>query len=527
MRCCCCFKLLRSKSISGICGKCKFDPSLTISTTNAKKKYKLTDDEIEDAWLYSFEVSINGHGGYKYLIYDIAELAKNIFAAIDDNDKRKQAYLKNTKDDDDHSESVNNMRENIQCYFEDNDIQPDDHMLAFVEKIIKVKYEAEVDEVIGYIKRKVRIDNLLDEHDNSAFAYKFRDHKEYEGYIYEKSNGTAVKTYEKIENIIERKIVLDARKSEIEKFVEKKINKKYHNYVKTLSIYKKYRSNSKYHGTFDDVKKNIIAQVDKKKNFDSRYANLNEYLRTNYDVYTCKFLMELPVCDRYKSDIKYEIELDDIIKILDRHDKRKKSVDKFIEKNIDDDLIHFSEKLPIYKQYTKNIDNNTKLETVKEKILECIQKKLQLDKYIEKYVDEKYKEYVNNSPIYFDYISTDSDFKSVKKLIADSNKRHKEIYDKCGEWLRKADDNSSAERVLLAYEYGGGDVDDAICKIKDIILGFNNDKTRNIKHAIDDGKLTNVDPELYDDIKFNYLVGIIPLRDAREMLRDIMKNIDK
>jgi len=514
--------------MSDLCGKCKFDTDITISTTNAKKKYRLTNEEIDSAGLFCFEVSMHGYGGYKYMIYDIVELAREIFAGIDDDDKRKQLYLENTKGDIDCLGYIDDMRESVQSYFEDNDIQPDDELSEFVEKIIKAKYRSKFDDVIGYIKRKIRIDNLINERDDPIFIEHAQNHKEYDAYIYDKANSTAVKTFDKISSVVERKMMMTIRKTELDGFIERKIDKKYRDLAKTLPIYKKYMNNSTYDGDASTVKKTIMTRINKKKSFDSREINLNEYLIRNYDADVRDFLTDLPIYKKYISDIKYNIELEDVQKILSKYAKRKKNIDNFVRKNVNSEHADFVAKLPIYVKYISEFDNIT-IEIVQETILTCVKKKIHLDNFIEKHIDVAHMDYVKDSSLYLSYVlwaESTNDFKSVTKLINEHTKRHDEITNKCGMWLRRANHYDKINKVIMSYEFGGGDVGAVIRNIKNIILESNAEKTQNINNTLRKINFTNVDSEHYDDVKFSYLVGIIKLGDAREMLKDIKKKID-
>jgi len=253
-----------------ICSDCKFNPKVTISTTDAKKKYRLTNEEINDAELFNFSITYYRRTGYKYLLDDIRELAENIFAGIDDDDKRKQKYLENINDEDIKSISIDNMHENVQGYFEDNDIEPDDDLIMFVEKIVKKKHDSEFDVVIGYIKRKIRIDNLINEHDDMDFIERATQHEEYDAYIYDNANKSAAKTFNIIKADIEDKQILLERKKKLNEFIEKKFNTIHADFAINSSIYRNYTTDANQTDDIKVVQKDISEHVEEKIRFDAR-----------------------------------------------------------------------------------------------------------------------------------------------------------------------------------------------------------------------------------------------------------------
>ncbi|AYV81170.1 MAG: hypothetical protein Harvfovirus19_15 [Harvfovirus sp.] len=84
-----CCATLRKNNQTEICPKCKKDTTVTITFTNARKLYKLTESDIDDGNLYTINVNYHGSPGRKYLIKDIENLAKKIFDQLPNTDKRK------------------------------------------------------------------------------------------------------------------------------------------------------------------------------------------------------------------------------------------------------------------------------------------------------------------------------------------------------------------------------------------------------------------------------------------------------
>ena len=88
--CVCCSEEIKKTNDSGFCVSCKSDKSMTITTTNAKKIYGLTDEDLEDDLLHSFSVNNRGSTGTKYIITEIVKLANEICANTENPKKKKK-----------------------------------------------------------------------------------------------------------------------------------------------------------------------------------------------------------------------------------------------------------------------------------------------------------------------------------------------------------------------------------------------------------------------------------------------------
>ena len=98
MWCLVCHKKISKTNVSELCIQCKSNKKITITTTDAKKIYKLTDKEINDAKLFCFSVNNSKKYGKRYFTDEIEDLAEKIYANIYCHDKRKQIYLDNIRD---------------------------------------------------------------------------------------------------------------------------------------------------------------------------------------------------------------------------------------------------------------------------------------------------------------------------------------------------------------------------------------------------------------------------------------------
>jgi len=415
--------------MSGMCIPCKSSTNVTISTTDVKKIYGLTKEEINDAELFSFDIQFNGNYGTKYLVSDIKDLAQEIYSNINNNDKRKQKYSGNIIDD---NPKIDDMRENIQAYFEENNIDPDDNITMFVEKIIKRKYNSEFDEVIEYIQRKIKIDKLIDGHSNQQFIEDAKKHKEYDAYIYDNSNNSSIVTFNKMIDSIDCDEILIDRKKKIDKFIENNISNKYANLVAKLTIYKKYISNSNYNKKFEFVCRIINEHVEKKTNLDNKKQTLN----------------------------------------------------KHIKKNVSNEYIKIVKKMPIYCEYTKELECNVDFDSV------C------------QIIDERFKK------------------------DATQDERMNKIAVRCGQWFDEVKEHKEIKKIYKRYLLDGGDPEFVVDEIKNIIMRFNKQKTMNVSSS-KNINLTGTDLKNYDDIKFDYLVGLINLRVANKSLHDIKMRHNK
>ena len=77
-----------------ICINCQFNPAVMISKSDAKRKFKLSDCDLEKSDLFCISFETIYYSGTKYLISDIINLSAELTKNLPNNDKKRQAYLK-------------------------------------------------------------------------------------------------------------------------------------------------------------------------------------------------------------------------------------------------------------------------------------------------------------------------------------------------------------------------------------------------------------------------------------------------
>src|SRR3989304_6047599 len=87
-------KISLSRYEKKLCGNCSFSSSVSIFKSEVKQLYKLTDDDLDDADLFSIHPIIHRNVTTKYLIKEVEEFVSNFTKDLPDDDKRKIAYLK-------------------------------------------------------------------------------------------------------------------------------------------------------------------------------------------------------------------------------------------------------------------------------------------------------------------------------------------------------------------------------------------------------------------------------------------------
>lgn len=284
-----------------MCARCKSDTTILVSTTNAKKKYMLTQDEINDAGLYYCEITCMGTPGYKYLVYDIERLAESIFADIGSNDTRKLKYLENIKDETNKMDLIDNMRENISMQLEEMEFEIDDDAEQFIEKIARIKYSGDFNDAFSIVKRYVKINNLIDMCDDEPeFIDDAKRCREMDAYIFDHSM-TLCETFCKITNNIEKRTVLEVQRKKIDSFISKNIDQHFVEFVKSLSLYKSYVRKKMSNAEFRTIKERVIEHVERKEEY-------NNLLMASDSKYSHE-IRSSPECKKYVRNLRYTCDL--------------------------------------------------------------------------------------------------------------------------------------------------------------------------------------------------------------------------
>lgn len=76
-----------------LCKSCAFDPKVGISLKEVKKRYKLTEEELDEADLFCLSYSYKGYNCKKYLVSEVKNLRKKL-KALNPKDKKRIAHPK-------------------------------------------------------------------------------------------------------------------------------------------------------------------------------------------------------------------------------------------------------------------------------------------------------------------------------------------------------------------------------------------------------------------------------------------------
>lgn len=89
-------KYYQKKNTSRVCTDCKSDKSKVMTTTNIKKIFGITNEDIEDSDLYYFNVSSYGNIGRKFIVKDVEEYVDNLIKKGNIKLKKKKEKYTNT-----------------------------------------------------------------------------------------------------------------------------------------------------------------------------------------------------------------------------------------------------------------------------------------------------------------------------------------------------------------------------------------------------------------------------------------------
>lgn len=204
-----------------ICNTCQFDINITMSKTEVKNKFKLSEDELDDNdyRLNYLDFHARYYSGRKYIIKNIIELMDDLIKNDIADDRQKRSFLKQKKIYDEYVEKQNQKvlnKQQIKDYLKSIIVKSNLGLEAGDEKYIEIimdsdteldneinkqisKYSDNIDIIsvslelipiaesrIKSIKRKYDFDNLIDkifssnkkEHNNAKL------HRSYREYIY-------------------------------------------------------------------------------------------------------------------------------------------------------------------------------------------------------------------------------------------------------------------------------------------------------------------------------------------------------
>ena len=240
-----CKNLLSRYTSCQLCTICKYDPEIIISYTDAKRKYKLTKEEIYDAELFHITFKIHGTIGTKYLIDDVEKLAYRLIKKkkLKIFDKCVCAYNKQKEIMDKVRERKKEIekrskliKRNLKYLVLKLDskikINRDKYILNLIEK-----YSNELDinvcdaitvileDIEKEVNRKKKMEDLINNEIDEEYKIMARSHPSYKGYIYNKSTNVEL-YFSDIKNYIFFMHQGKIRKNEIEQRINTTIPKK-------------------------------------------------------------------------------------------------------------------------------------------------------------------------------------------------------------------------------------------------------------------------------------------------------------
>ncbi len=349
-----------------LCQNCKFDDNVTISKTNVKIIYKLTDDDINDPDLYGvyyFTFRIQHGSGTRFLIQDIEKLVEEL-SECSISDKR---YIALTK-----IRNERNDQNNYNMLIKKNKADTKDFLKTLIEKsdqdqfmehkmyLIENDFYLDMDK---YIVDNINImhvcEKLLDEIEKKAPS------------IYELNKLIKThfkKDYNKVMKVMRKNSNL--YKECIDKNIYKKINEKYNSTLlnKLLDELKQELSIGQ-----QNKKSNEIEKLLKKQNKDiCKHEDFLLYVRTNtkYKQYVNGSLSDKLTfnnsVDKIGKSIRKKIE----------KSNRKVKIDEIIDTQIDCKYLDTIKEMYVYKKYINNDEgdiNNVIKELIAEftKIQQC------------------------------------------------------------------------------------------------------------------------------------------------------------
>ena len=328
---------------SNVCHNCQ--QTAMLSTTDAKKTYKLTDEEIKNAKLFSVEIDYRYAHGYKYIISELENLLIKLTENSQDSDKRKHIALK------------------------------------IIEKrnLIKKRYEFIQSEVILLLSKydKKYIDNLLNKINKLS-----ENHSKV-------INIDELDCISQICEIIEKKIIENIEKEKRIENIEKLLKKGDKKIYVTLNSYNNYINNGS--DNISSVYKNIGEDIKKMKIKHKKIKEIDDILNVNVSEEFISKAKTFPIYTNYinKNEGELESVISDIIKkynISRLTDKRKDDLDKLITDKCDKNMVKNFSQMMSYKRFITdgNIENINKIFKNLEKKYEKNLLEEKLDKELKK-----------------------------------------------------------------------------------------------------------------------------------------------
>jgi len=458
MSCVGCKKPVSKRLVAEICVDCRFNQEIVMSTTEAKKRYMLTDNDIAKAKLFSISFNVHGNVGTKYLISEIEQLAYTLSKDLPDTDKRKIAYTKQKAVKDEvklQKDKLNDLKlklkDEVMCSLSKYNIPLTKSVIDNIDILIashckdcNINVFATATRIIdevnrAYIagiekqQRTTELDDLINKNIDANYIKKAYEIPAYNNYI---QNNTYKldktfdlnKTFELIQSNIQMQIqkVIDKenRKKQLDKMIHEKIGEKYMSKIQTLSVYENFITDNNYARKYgiDETFSAVCSIIQKIIDKDNRKTELHYALRKGkirindakkYEVYNNYIEKNKDTVDDVVTYIKNEIEAvvrrEEFDKIINN---KLKSVKKYKCFKFYYDYAYGKITL---EEAIRNLDEQIKVHKLEQ---ECNDRILDLYRFINKYIRVSYRKEITDSKEYKQYIiDKQISFEEIKNHI--------------------------------------------------------------------------------------------------------------
>ncbi len=330
MECVNCKTGISARASDPICVDCRFDPNVMISLTEAKLKYKLTEEELENGNLFQINFICHKNYSTKFLRSEINDLAKVLTKDLDNSNKKKRAFNK----------------------------QNDIFMVIDNKKNIKMERMKNINNICLelLVKHSVIQTPEITEFMTTLINEDDTDFDEFQ---------IALKIVDNV-NILYKKILYkQERKKKLDDMIENHFTNKYLELGYEHNAYVYFDKND----TLPEFTFNIIkSDIDRIKNLDDL---INSNIGKKYIdfAYSHKTYFECTYSKNITSDVAFSIIIKDI--------NRKKELDVLITNNIEKKYMDLAFKHYLYNNYIR--DKKLKVDNVFETIKNSVDKEINKD----------------------------------------------------------------------------------------------------------------------------------------------------
>lgn len=522
------------KSYWKLCSSCNFDPEIMISTTEVKKRYKLTDDDLDNENLFFITFEVYHTTGTKYVAKEIHKLAKKITAKLPDNDKRKIAFLKQEAKMNEIKEQSRQRKERYKSLVETvnslvTKLDEQKYLTSEVNAYILELINGHVDDpnirifetsikILDYVKlridlikrcenRKKRMDAAIESNFEEIYTDKAKERPEYKDYIdssgiYDKQDQELrfKQCFNNIKAYVDEIRDIATRKETIDNLIESKIDKNDWEKAKRHLNYTRYiNKNSDLDKAFTTIKKDIDDENLKNKQILDRKAEIDKIIEKKFQKMYAKMAKDSKEYSEYVyQKPKKRITLEETINVIvddittvQQQKSRKSKLDYWINKNIPVEL-RSEVKNDIYQKFIKNGDVDD-IEDVKKNIKE-----------------------------YADYIISKN--KRANEIDSELKKHKLDLNIKCGDKCKRI--VSECKNIRNRFIENKIELNDCLDKIKELFGRF--DKVNTLEQFIDKNFRQHKSVIYNYPICVDYLSGEpdVTYDNVVEYIRDLIPKVD-